>query len=99
MLRLGPAGLMRLLRNLLRFASGRGEHPASTGWWRDALNKEGFVDVLVRALEHEGGIATASRPALDPTPASHATNLKSIVRASPAGATPICDGSRGPGQR
>ncbi len=84
MLRLGPAGLMRLLRNLLRVASGRGEHPASTGWWRDALNKEGFVDVLVRALEHEGGIATARRPALDQPPASHPTNLISIVRAFPS---------------
>ncbi|MEO6857378.1 MAG: class I SAM-dependent methyltransferase [Solirubrobacteraceae bacterium] len=69
MLRRGPAGVARLLKNLLRHGSGRGEHPAGVGWWRDALENVGFVDVDVRALEHEGGIATArvSRPTSSPT--------------------------------
>jgi hypothetical protein len=61
MLRRGPAGLIRLLRNALRFLRGRGEHPASIHWWRDALQAAGLTDVNVRALEHEGAIATASR--------------------------------------
>lgn len=62
MLRRGPAGVMRLLRNALRLGSGRGEHPADTRWWGEALDDAGFVEVDVRALEHEGGIATARRP-------------------------------------
>ncbi len=59
MLRRGPAGVMRLLGNLVRLAGGRGEHPASVAWWREALDDAGFVAVAVRALAHEGGIATA----------------------------------------
>jgi len=61
MLRRGPAGVMRLLANLLRLGSSRGEHPASISWWRNALEEAGFVEIIVRALEHEGGIATARR--------------------------------------
>lgn len=63
MLRRGPAGLMRLLKNLLRLGSGRGEHPADIDWWQDALEQAGFVEVVVRPLQHEGGIATARRAA------------------------------------
>jgi hypothetical protein len=61
MLRRGPAGLMRLARNAVRFLRGRGEHPASIDWWRGALSDAGLADVGVRALEHEGAIATACR--------------------------------------
>jgi ubiquinone/menaquinone biosynthesis C-methylase UbiE len=71
MLRRGPAGLIRLLRNALRFLRGRGEHPASIDWWRNALQAAGLADVNVRALEHEGAIATASRQGTT-RPQSHA---------------------------
>lgn len=62
MLRRGPAGMLRLLKNALRILTGRGEHPASTEWWHHALNDAGFAEVAVRALDHEGGIAVARRP-------------------------------------
>jgi ubiquinone/menaquinone biosynthesis C-methylase UbiE len=62
MLRHGPAGLLRLMRNLTRILAGRWEHPASVEWWRSALLGAGFVDVEVQALPHEGGLAVARKP-------------------------------------
>lgn len=61
MLRRGPAGILRLLKNAVRLASGRGEHPASVDWWRGALEEAGFASVAVWPLDHEGGIAVARR--------------------------------------
>lgn len=61
-LRRGPAGLLRLLKNALRLASGRWEQPADADWWRRALKRSGYADVRIRLLEHEGGIITARRP-------------------------------------
>ncbi|HWX74307.1 MAG TPA: hypothetical protein VNZ05_03310, partial [Solirubrobacteraceae bacterium] len=63
MLRRGPAGVMRLLKNATRVLSGRGEYPAGVEWWRSALREAGFVSVAVDPLEHEGGIAVARAPA------------------------------------
>jgi SAM-dependent methyltransferase len=60
---LGPAGLVRLLKNVTRVLAGRGEHPAGVEWWRDALLHAGFVDVAVHPLAHEGGMALARKPA------------------------------------
>ncbi len=62
MLRRGPAGVLRLLKNAVRHAAGQREHPASVDWWRRALSEAGFADVAVSSLAHEGGIATARRP-------------------------------------
>jgi len=62
MIRHGPAGLLRLAKNAVRIAARRWEHPASVEWWHDALVHAGFVEVAVRALEHEGGIAFARKP-------------------------------------
>ena len=62
MLRKGPAGVVRLARNGLRFAGRRWERPARAGWWKDALLAAGFVDVTVEVLHHEGGLAMARRP-------------------------------------
>jgi ubiquinone/menaquinone biosynthesis C-methylase UbiE len=62
MIRHGPAGLLRLMRNVMRILAGRWEHPASVEWWQDALRRAGFVDVEVQALAHEGGIAVARKP-------------------------------------
>jgi ubiquinone/menaquinone biosynthesis C-methylase UbiE len=58
----GPAGLLRLLKNATRIAARRWEYPATVEWWRAALTDAGFEDVMVRALEHEGGIASARTP-------------------------------------
>jgi hypothetical protein len=63
LLRHGPGGVVRLARNGLRVATRRAERPAGVEWWHAALQRSGFVDVVVEALDHEGGIARARRPA------------------------------------
>jgi ubiquinone/menaquinone biosynthesis C-methylase UbiE len=70
MLRRGPAGMLRIVKNAIRLLTGRGEHPASLEWWRRALHRAGFDEIRAQGLEHEGGIATARRP--EPSP-PHAT--------------------------
>jgi ubiquinone/menaquinone biosynthesis C-methylase UbiE len=82
MLAHGPAGLARLLRHVARVATGRGEHPAPTAWWRDALAAAGLVEVDVRPLQHEGGIAVARTP----EPQTHTIGTLAAVAHS-AGAT------------
>jgi len=62
MVRRGPAGILRLARNGVRFAGGRWEHPARADWWERSLAQAGFIEVCVETLEHEGGIAFAKRP-------------------------------------
>lgn len=64
MLRKGPAGVVRLLKNGVRLLIARQERPARPEWWREALEQAGFSDVTVRAMPHEGGIAAARKPAL-----------------------------------
>jgi SAM-dependent methyltransferase len=61
MIRRGPLGLLRLLRNILKTLLAPSEWPASVDWWDRALRDSGFCDVQVVALEHEGGIARARR--------------------------------------
>lgn len=58
----GPAGLLRLAKNGLRFATGSWEKPARAAWWVEALHEAGFVEVHVDELEHEGGLASARKP-------------------------------------
>ena len=62
MLRRGPAGVVRIAKNGLRYVTGRWEQPADVDWWRDALTSAGFLGVEVAPLDHEGGIATATNP-------------------------------------
>jgi hypothetical protein len=62
MLRKGPAGVIRLARNGLRFVGRRWERPARADWWTEALASAGFRDVEVEVLHHEGGVAAARRP-------------------------------------
>ena len=61
--RRGVPGVVRVLRNAARQASGTGEHPANAAWWREALERSGFQSVEIETLAHEGGIATAVAPA------------------------------------
>jgi ubiquinone/menaquinone biosynthesis C-methylase UbiE len=61
-LKRGPAGILRLLKNAIRLLTGRWEHPADPGWWREALQDAGFERIRVHLLEHEGGIVVARRP-------------------------------------
>jgi ubiquinone/menaquinone biosynthesis C-methylase UbiE len=62
MIRHGPSGWLRLLRNAIRILAGRWEHPAGVDWWHKALVETGFTEVSVHALTHEGGIAVAQKP-------------------------------------
>lgn len=61
-LKKGPAGVARLVKNLVRYALGKWEQPADPEWWRQALERAGFVDIELQPLEHEGGIVSARRP-------------------------------------
>jgi len=67
----GPSGVVRLLSNVGRVLSGRGEQPASVEWWRDALHSAGFVEVRVTALDHEGGVAHARKRSAPCAQATH----------------------------
>jgi ubiquinone/menaquinone biosynthesis C-methylase UbiE len=63
----GIPGAWRLLKNVARLASGRGEHPANAAWWHEALERSGFQHIEIEMLAHEGGIATAETPAAGKT--------------------------------
>lgn len=63
MVRSHPAGLVRLLVNVVKTLVAPSEHPASVEWWQRALTDCGFTGVRVEALSHEGGIACAERAA------------------------------------
>jgi ubiquinone/menaquinone biosynthesis C-methylase UbiE len=60
-LRRGPAGLLRLIKNGIRFLGRRWEQPADAEWWRQALGRAGFEQIEVQLLDHEGGIVSARR--------------------------------------
>jgi ubiquinone/menaquinone biosynthesis C-methylase UbiE len=62
LLRRGPSGLLRLIKNAARLAARRWERPADPEWWRGALERAGFEQVDLQPLEHEGGIVVARRP-------------------------------------
>jgi len=70
MLRKGPAGVLRLAKNLYRFLTGRWERPARAHWWHAALIEAGFAAVNVEELPHEGGLATARKPPVSLAPAA-----------------------------
>lgn len=62
MLRRGVPGVLRVVKNGIRFAGRRWEQPARATWWREALVRAGFEQVEVEELAHEGGVACARRP-------------------------------------
>lgn len=61
-LKRGPAGVVRILRNAGRVLTGRWEQPAPPQTWEQMLVARGFEDVHVELVEHEAGIAVARRP-------------------------------------
>jgi ubiquinone/menaquinone biosynthesis C-methylase UbiE len=61
-LKKGLPGVIRMIKNVLRYLTGNWEQPADPGWWREALERAGFVEVDVQPLDHEGGIVSARRP-------------------------------------
>jgi ubiquinone/menaquinone biosynthesis C-methylase UbiE len=72
MLRRGPAGVVRILKNAARLAAGRWEQPARPETWEQMLEARGFEDVRVELLEHEAAIAVARRPELSAAAAGRA---------------------------
>ncbi len=60
--RRGLPGLLRILKNALRLATGHWEHPETAAWWRGALEQCGFEGISIELLPNEGGIASAYRP-------------------------------------
>lgn len=62
LLKRGPAGLVRLVRNALRILLGRWEQPARPETWEEMLVARGFEHVRIELLEHEAAVAVARRP-------------------------------------
>jgi ubiquinone/menaquinone biosynthesis C-methylase UbiE len=58
----GPAGLVRILRNAGRVATGTWEQPAPPETWLRILRERHFADVRVQLLHQEAGLVTARRP-------------------------------------
>jgi SAM-dependent methyltransferase len=77
----GLPGLLRVLKNATRLATGRWEHPQDGAWWHAALERCGFEQVSVELLSHEGGIASARRPL--PAPPSASTRAYAESRGNP----------------
>ncbi len=67
MLKRGPAGFVRILRNAGRLLAGRWEQPATPDGWERMLRDRGFEQVRIVLLEHEAGVAVARRPELAST--------------------------------
>lgn len=74
--RKGPAGGVRIVRNLGRLAQGRWEQPAPEQTWRRMLVDRHFVGVSVRLFEHEAGIALGQRGGAPAQPLTDAPRLE-----------------------
>jgi ubiquinone/menaquinone biosynthesis C-methylase UbiE len=62
LLRRGPAGAVRILRNAARLIAGRWEQPAPPTRWEEMLLARGFEQVRIELLAHEAAVAVARRP-------------------------------------
>lgn len=62
LIRKGPAGVIRLMRNGARLARGDWEKPAGLGWWQAAARECGFADAITARLEQEAGLLVARKP-------------------------------------
>jgi ubiquinone/menaquinone biosynthesis C-methylase UbiE len=58
----GPAGLWRIVKNLVRFGFRRGtELPAPPSFWVETLERAGLRDVRYESIVSEAGLATGVR--------------------------------------
>jgi ubiquinone/menaquinone biosynthesis C-methylase UbiE len=78
LLRRGPAGVLRLLRNAARVLAGRWERPATPQTWEEMLVARGFERVRIELLEHEAAVAVARRPEVS----TRATRARAVGEAS-----------------
>lgn len=61
LLRKGPAGAWRVVKNLVRFGLRIGsERPAAPSFWTGSLRAAGFTDVQYRPIVAEAGLVSAS---------------------------------------
>jgi ubiquinone/menaquinone biosynthesis C-methylase UbiE len=92
LVRRGPAGVLRVLKNAARLASGRGEHPANAAWWHDALERSGFHHLKIEMLAHEGGIAMGEKAATSSHGSASMEAFPGTLpsEASPASAWELC---------
>jgi SAM-dependent methyltransferase len=58
----GIPGYWRIAKNVVRWAAGRGEYPASLEFWTRALREAGFEDVGGRRVGAESGVVWGVRP-------------------------------------
>ena len=63
LLKHGIPGVVRIVKNGIRVARGRWEHPATLEWWQQMLERRGFEQVDVSPLRFEAGLAVAVKPA------------------------------------
>lgn len=61
LLRRGPAGVGRILRNVGRVATGNWEHPESPHAWETMLREAGFTQIASLELANESGLVVAHR--------------------------------------
>lgn len=66
LLRRGPAGVVRIVRNGARVALGCWEQPSSPESWKGMLAARGFEQVRIELLAHEAAVAVARRPEVSP---------------------------------
>lgn len=64
LLKRGPAGVVRILRNAARVLAGRWEQPAAPELWQEMLVARAFEQVRIELLAHEAAVAVARRPAI-----------------------------------
>jgi ubiquinone/menaquinone biosynthesis C-methylase UbiE len=63
MARRGPAGVVRILRNAGRVATGTWEHPERPEVWVELLTEAGLTGIEAFELTNEAGLVIAHRPA------------------------------------
>ena len=62
LLKRGPRGVVRILRNAGRILARRWEQPATPEAWQEMLEARGFEQVRIELLAHEAAVAVARRP-------------------------------------
>jgi SAM-dependent methyltransferase len=60
--RKGPAGYVRIARNAVRWAFGRGEYPMSVQFWIDVFRESGLADVGGCPVGKESGVVWGRKP-------------------------------------
>lgn len=76
LVRRGPPGWWRLVKNLVRFSFRLQERPVTMETWRGYFEQSGFTEVSVGPVMAEAGVAVGTKPSLGPSPFSHCLLLQ-----------------------